>query len=75
MDAQEVTRQTRFEDLPEWLSVGEVQAYLGLGRATVYALIRTSAIPSRRFGRLVRVHRSAVAPTQDAPIAVVRRRA
>ena len=32
-----VDRQTKFEDLPELLTVEEVCAYLGIGRTTVYA--------------------------------------
>lgn len=47
-----------FDELPDWLSPAEVCAYLKLSRNTVYELIRTGEIASRKFGRMIRVHRS-----------------
>ncbi|MDA2929326.1 helix-turn-helix domain-containing protein [Acidobacteria bacterium AH-259-O06] len=48
-----VTRQTKLEDLPELLTPEEFRAYLGLGRTTVYELIRSGDLPVKRFGRRV----------------------
>jgi excisionase family DNA binding protein len=61
-DRSTITRQTPYADLPEWLDVAEFRAYLGVSRGQAYDLIRTAAIPSRKFGKLIRIHKSAVAP-------------
>jgi excisionase family DNA binding protein len=50
-----ITRQTPFEALPEFLSVEEFRAYVGVGRSLAYELIRSGYLPAVRFGRLVRV--------------------
>ena len=55
-----ITRQTRFEDLPDFLSVEDIKAYLGLGSSTVYELIRSKALASVRFGRVIRISRAAL---------------
>jgi hypothetical protein len=34
-----ITRQTRFEDLPDFLSVEETRTYLDLGHSTMYGLV------------------------------------
>jgi len=46
-----INRQTNLEDLPQMLTPSEVQAFLGIGRATVYSLIKEGEIPVRRIGR------------------------
>ena len=64
-NAELITRWTRFEDLPEFLSPDEVMAFLGLGRGLVYDLLHTGALPTVRFGRLFRVHREALKAMKD----------
>jgi excisionase family DNA binding protein len=59
-----MTRQTRYEDLPEFLTPEEFRAYLGLGRNTTYELIQRGEIPSRRFGRQIRIPKTALLPDQ-----------
>jgi excisionase family DNA binding protein len=54
-----VTRQTRFEDLPDFLSVEEFRIYLGIGRSTAYDLLRRGEVSCVRFGRVIRVPRAA----------------
>ena len=49
--AEAIDRRTNLEDLPQMLTPSEVQAFLGLGRATVYSLIGEGKIPVRRIGR------------------------
>ena len=57
-----------FENLPDWLSPVQVCQYLKLGRSTVYELIRSGQIYSRKFGRLLRVPKSALHPSiNDSP--------
>jgi len=46
-----INRQTNFEDLPQMMTPQEVQAFLGIRRATVYSLIKEGEIPARRIGR------------------------
>ena len=57
---ERITRQTRFEDLPDVLSVEEFRIYLGIGRSTAYELLRRKEVPCVRFGRVIRVPRAAV---------------
>ena len=57
-----VTRWTKHDDLPEYLCVEELSEFLGLSRNGAYSLIRSGAIESVRFGKLIRVPRSALAP-------------
>jgi excisionase family DNA binding protein len=55
-----IDRRTPVADLPEFLSPEEFRAYLGLSRSTVYDLLRRRAIPSRRFGKCIRIPKSAL---------------
>lgn len=55
-----IDRRTPIADLPEFLSPQEFQAYLGLSRSTVYDLLRRGEIPSRRFGKCIRIPKSAL---------------
>jgi excisionase family DNA binding protein len=57
---ERITRQTRFEDLPDFLSVEEFRTYLGIGRSTAYDLLRRGDVSCVRFGRVIRVPRVAV---------------
>ena len=58
--AATITRAMSMEDLPEFLSPEEFRTYVGIGRATCYDLIRRGLIPSVRFGRLIRIPKSAL---------------
>ena len=49
--AEAINRQTNLEDLPQMLTPREVQAFLGLGRATVYRLMKGGQIPVQRIGK------------------------
>ncbi len=59
-----IENTSRSEDLPDWLTVHELRAYLRLGRTATYELIRAGKIPHRRFGRMIRVPRHAVIEIQ-----------
>lgn len=52
-----IVPSTPFEQLPEFLTVPEVQAYLRLGRGSVYQLAQVYGV---RFGRMLRVPKSAL---------------
>lgn len=50
-----LTRTTPIEDLPEFLSPEEFRQYLGLGRSTVYELLRRDEVHHVRLGRCIRI--------------------
>ena len=56
----QVSRTTPVEALPELLTPEEFRTVAGLGRATTYELIRSGQIPSVRFGRVIRIPKSAL---------------
>ncbi len=47
---EEITRQTPFSDLREFLRAQEVRAYLGLGYNAVYKALERGDLPSRKIG-------------------------
>ena len=49
-----IDRRTAIEDLPQYLTVEEIESYLAIGRSAAYAFARAHGI---RIGRLVRVPR------------------
>jgi excisionase family DNA binding protein len=55
-----ITRQTRFEELPDFLSVEETRTYLSLGRSTMYELLRRKDLCAVRFGRVIRIPKIAL---------------
>ena len=58
-----MTRQTPFEQLPEYLTPEEFTAYMHLGRNTTYDLLRRGDIPHVRYGRTIRIPKAALAQT------------
>jgi excisionase family DNA binding protein len=61
-----VDRSVPYELLAEFLSPDEFRQYLGLSRNGVYELIRRNEIPHVRFGRLIRIPKSAPRITATA---------
>ncbi len=55
-----VTRTTPISELPEYLSPQEFRDYVGLGRSTVYDLLRRDEIPHVKFGRCSRIPKTAL---------------
>jgi hypothetical protein len=54
-----ITRYTRFEDLPEYMTAEEIGVWLNLSRNKVYAFVR--GLPRLDCGgRLIRVPKSAL---------------
>jgi excisionase family DNA binding protein len=60
-------RTLAYEQLPEYLTPAEVQAYLNLSRNTVYELLRRNEIPHRRFGRTIRIPKAALRQSDPVP--------
>jgi len=58
--AEAINRKTNPKDLPQMLTPSEVQAFLGLGRATVYRLIEEGKIPVQRIGKRLFVPKAAL---------------
>ena len=50
-----IDRCTPVEAPPEFLSPEEFRAYVGIGRSTVYDLLRRDELPHVRFGRCIRI--------------------
>jgi excisionase family DNA binding protein len=64
----------RLDEFPDWLTIDEARAVLNIGRSSIYELVRSGTIPSRRFGRLIRIPRKALdwhldgaPPIKEAP--------
>lgn len=55
-----VTPPLRFEDLPELVTVEEMGAYLRISRNAAYELVKTGALRSIKYGRLIRVPKAAL---------------
>ena len=58
--AETVTATTPYEDLPQQLRVDEWIAITRTSRATAYDHIRRGILPAIRYGRLVRIPKSAL---------------
>ena len=52
-----VTRQTRFEELPELLSLEEFREFLGISKTTAYEIVRRKEVKNLRFGRRIFIPR------------------
>lgn len=63
MRATTTNHKPSFDQLPDWCTPEEVRVFLGLGRATVYELIRSNKISARRFGRRIRVPKDSLRPS------------
>jgi excisionase family DNA binding protein len=59
-DSNAVTRHTRYENLPELLTVREAAAFTGVSVGTIYAMAASRDLAVVRFGRLFRVPREAL---------------
>jgi excisionase family DNA binding protein len=60
MAQDRITRDTKWEMLPDFLTPEEARAYLNLGRTTVYDLVRRGELPAVRFGKMLRIPREAL---------------
>lgn len=63
MDSIEVSRGTAFDALPDLLTPDEFRAYTGIGRSTMYDLLRREDIPHVRLGRCIRIPKTALNPS------------
>jgi excisionase family DNA binding protein len=50
----------KFADLPDLVTPDDVSAFLQVSRNTTYELIKTKALRSVRFGRLIRIPKDAL---------------
>jgi excisionase family DNA binding protein len=55
-------KRPRFDDLEDLVTPQEAQAFLGLSRSTMYERLRDGSIPYRKYGRLLRIPKSALDP-------------
>ncbi len=47
-------------ELPEFLSPEEFREYVGIGRSTVYDLLRRDELPHIKLGRCIRIPKTAL---------------
>lgn len=55
-----ITRTTSVEELPQFLSVEETAIYLAISKALVYEMVKRGDLRGVRFGRLLRIPRTAL---------------
>ena len=53
---------SKFEDLPDWMTVMEARRFLRLSRSTMYDRLRSGEISARRFGRQYRISKESLRP-------------
>jgi excisionase family DNA binding protein len=63
MSPEHISRVTPFDELPDLLTPDEFRAYTGIGRSTMYDLLRREEVPHVRFGRCIRIPKAAVRPS------------
>jgi excisionase family DNA binding protein len=62
--APDITPQTPYEDLKQWLTVAEVATYLDLAEWTIRKNIDRGAIPHRRIGpKIIQIPKTYVHPS------------
>jgi excisionase family DNA binding protein len=59
-------RTIPYDELPEYLTPAEVRVYLNLSRNTVYELLRRNEIGHVKFGRAIRIPKTALRPADRA---------
>jgi excisionase family DNA binding protein len=59
---QEPATPPRFADLPDLCTPEEARQFLQVGRNTMYELLKSGAILSLKFGKLIRVPKTALLP-------------
>jgi excisionase family DNA binding protein len=60
----EITRETKYEDLYENLTIDEAADYIGVSYATVYNMVHAGEIPSWRLGKMYRIPKTHFDPSQ-----------
>ncbi len=55
-----VDRSTPLDRLPQYLTIEEICHLLNIGRSLGYELVRSGELPAIRFGRLLRIPKSAL---------------
>lgn len=61
-----ITRHTSPSDLPEYLTVEEYQAFLGISRAAAYDHVQSKKVHAVQFGRLWRIPKSAIVAANES---------
>ena len=66
-----VTAPPRYDDLPDMCTPEDVRQFLQVGRHTVYDLINRGDLPHIRFGKLIRIPKSALRPDANGALAEI----
>jgi excisionase family DNA binding protein len=59
-DSLPSARPPRYDDLPDLCTPDDARAFLQVGRNTMYGLLKSGAIESITFGRLIRIPKNAL---------------
>jgi excisionase family DNA binding protein len=67
-DEKAMTDTKTYDDLPDFMTVEELAAWLRLGCNTAYEIVRRGDVPHVRFGRSIRIPKTAllIATPKDA---------
>jgi len=65
---------THLDDLPDMVTPDEARAFLRISRPTIYNLIKSGALPHCRFGKLIRIPKTALMTSRREPLAKLKRR-
>ena len=57
-----IRRVDRFDALADWVTPSDAMIFLQLSRSSLYEMVRDGSLPHRRFGRLIRIPKSALMP-------------
>lgn len=58
--------QLHYDELADWVDPKTAWTYLRISRSLMYELIRRGELPARRFGRTIRIPKSALRPEEVA---------
>ena len=65
MPAVKVSTNTKYDDLPDWLTIRQASSYLGVSTYTLYEGVKRGTVPHRRVGlRLIHVPKHHFSPEQ-----------
>ncbi len=60
MTAHRKTKRVQLDDLPELVTPEEAATVLRVSRNSMYELLKSGAVPSLKFGRLIRIRKTAL---------------
>ena len=53
----------RYDDLPDLCTPDDARAFLQVSKNTMYDLLKTGEVPSQKYGRQIRIPKTALLPS------------